>query len=569
LKRRTVLKLLAVVPVAPIVAGCDASTSSSAPTSTSSTSSAAAAKSGRYSLVFDKGSYTVRQKTVSGTGRGTRKVTYHFYEARPYVANPVDTTYQSLTVSVPVEIDGKAVDATGAPIFLDINVGGYTSSAVSNSANGASGGSAPGGSGSGGAPAGGSAPGGGSGPGGGAMPSAGATSSSGSGAYGPGSSKGNGASAGQGVTVGAGGQMVDNGDLALAAGWVVVNPGCRGRDNEKDGTYFGKAPAAIVDLKAAVRYIRANQGRLPGNPDWIVVTGGSAGGALSTLLAASGGSSRYDSYLTELGAADVSDAVFASASYSPITDLDHADMAYEWMWGNLPLNGKLVDQTYSGQLKDNFAGYLESLSLQGLTGFGTLSSGNYSGYLMSAYLEPAATKYLAALTDAARATYLKENSWITWSDGRATFTWAKFLGHVGIRLKSVPAFDSFTLANAENIEFGDTTTNARHFTLYSLRHATGNSGAQLASDLPAKIELMNPMYFLAAKNPSRARNWWIRTGTLDTNTAHTVVGNLAAKAQNLGDNVNSSMYWDGGHAVNDDAPEFISWIAKLTGYAEA
>ena len=50
-------------------------------------------------------------------------------------------------------------------------------------------------------------------------------------------------------------------DLALAAGYVVVSPGCRGRDNKAaDGTYYGKAPAAIVDLKAAVRYIRHNKG---------------------------------------------------------------------------------------------------------------------------------------------------------------------------------------------------------------------------------------------------------------------------------------------------------------------
>jgi len=26
------------------------------------------------------------------------------------------------------------------------------------------------------------------------------------------------------------------------------------------------------------------------------------------------------------------------------------------------------------------------------------------------------------------------------------------------------------------------------------------------------------------------------------------------------------MYWDGGHGDNEDAPEFITWIGKLTGY---
>jgi hypothetical protein len=130
---------------------------------------------------------------------------------------------------------------------------------------------------------------------------------------------------------------------------------------------------------------------------------------------------------------------------------------------------------------------------------------------MTRYLVPAATKYLAALSASGRSEYLRANSGISWNNGAASFTWEKFLAHVGTRMKSVPAFDTFDLSAAENIEFGDQTTNARHFTLYSLRH-----GAELDADLPAKIKMMNPMYFLGQGNPSRAKNWWIRTGTLDT-----------------------------------------------------
>lgn len=116
----------------------------------------------------------------------------------------------------------------------------------------------------------------------------------------------------------------------------------------------------------------------------------------------------------------------------------------------------------------------------------------------------------------------------------------------------------------------DKTTNARHFTLYSLRHATGKANSQLASDLPPKIKMMNPMYFLAHKNPSRARHWSIRTGTLDNNTSHTIAGNLAAITTSLGDNVNSALDWDGGHAVNQDAPEFHRLGRQdHTGYSEA
>ncbi len=219
----------------------------------------------------------------------------------PYVANPVDKDYQSLNVSVPVEIDGKAVDAKNAPILFEIGVGGYMS--VRNSGGNMGG---PGG--------------------------------------GMGAPRNN-------------SNVSSRSDLALAAGYVVVSPGCRGRDNKAaDGTYYGKAPAAIVDLKAAVRYIRHNKGVLPGNSDRIVSVGCSAGGALSALLGASGNSPLYDSYFREIGAADAADNIFASACYSPITDLEHADGAYEWMYGTLPTRSGPVDQELSKQLKASYAG---------------------------------------------------------------------------------------------------------------------------------------------------------------------------------------------------------------------
>jgi len=545
--RRTFLKGLTATAVIPVLSAGGVGGLKRG--SSSSTSGSAATGSGGSSLVFSERGYTVETTTVS-TSSGTKTVTYHFYRAIPYVARPVDSTYQSLDVSVPVKIDGKAVDATGTPVLLDINVAGYTSCAVPSSFGGGGGiSTANGFTGSGGTSSGSGSS---SGPPSGSPPSGIAPPGGAPSRTAPGSG---------------GGQSVGNAQLALAAGWVVISPGCRGRDNvTSSGKYYGKAPAAIVDLKAAVRYLRHNAGRIPGNMKWITSTGGSAGGALSTLLAASGDSPLYESYLNELGAADASDAIYASASYSPITDLDHADMAYEWMYGKLPLNGSLVDQTYSEQLASAFSGYQASLALKGLNGFGPITSANYADYLLQTYLEPAATKYLAALSASSRSSYLAKNSWVTWSGGHATFTWAKFLDHMGSRLKSVPAFDSFTLANAENIEFGDSTTNARHFTLYSLRHATGNARAQLDADLPPKINMMNPMYFIERRNPSRAKHWWVRTGTLDNNTSHTIVGNLAAALDNVGDNVNSSMYWDGGHAVNEDAPEFITWVAKLTGY---
>ncbi len=166
-------------------------------------------------LRFPTGDHTVETIRVETSG-GPREVTYLSYTHIPYVADPVDTKYQSLDVKVPVEVDGTAVSAGDAPIVLVNSVGGFLS--VNNLEKSMRG---PGGE----------------------------------------------------DSVGA-----RHGELALAAGYVVVWPGCRGRDNRaSDGTFYGKAPAGIVDLKAAVRYLRHNKGIVPGNVEWIISTGCSAG----------------------------------------------------------------------------------------------------------------------------------------------------------------------------------------------------------------------------------------------------------------------------------------------------
>ena len=58
----------------------------------------------RGSLVFPKADYTAGTKTVTTSG-GDKKVTYHFYQHLPYVAKPVDANYESMKVSVPVNIE--------------------------------------------------------------------------------------------------------------------------------------------------------------------------------------------------------------------------------------------------------------------------------------------------------------------------------------------------------------------------------------------------------------------------------------------------------------------------------
>ncbi|WP_330269695.1 subtype B tannase [Streptomyces griseorubiginosus] len=499
-------------------------------------------------LVFDPDACTKLTTTVTDTEGTEHAVTYHFWKAITYVSKPVDATYQSLIVSAPVEIDGTAVDASNAPILLANSVGGYMPSSVADATGvgaGGMGGGAPGG----GAPSG--------APTGSAAPTAAASAAPGA----------------NGNTNANGGATSSNQLLALAAGYVVIEPGARGRTlKNASGEYYGTAPAAIVDLKAAVRYIKANKGRIPGDVERIVSAGTSAGGALSALLGASGDSPLYDRLLEEIGAADASDAIFAAGAWCPITDLEHADGAYEWNWGGNALStGKQVDQTVSKELRAQFAEYQASLKLRGLNGFGTLTARNYDAYLVKQYLEPSATRYLAALPDADREAYLAENTFITWKNGKAGFTWAGFLSHVGARKKNTPAFDAFDLSAGENNLFGAGTTANRHFTAYSAKNdTTGLSTRRVASDLPAKLDQMNPMHHLVEKvNGSRSRHWWIRLGTNDTDTSHVVSANLAAAAARLGDDVNHLYYWDQGHGANTDPGDFIAWIAKVTGYKRA
>jgi hypothetical protein len=127
-----------------------------------------------------------------------------------------------------------------------------------------------------------------------------------------------------------------------------------------DGIYQGKAPAAIVDAKAAVRYLRLNDRAMFGNASRIVVNGTSGGGAQSTQLGATGDHADYLPYLAAVGAAGVdasgqssiSDSVYAVVAYCPIQDMGSADIAYEWMFNVLGTRAAVSADQRSGLIVD-------------------------------------------------------------------------------------------------------------------------------------------------------------------------------------------------------------------------
>ena len=136
------------------------------------------------------------------------------------------------------------------------------------------------------------------------------------------------------------------------AGFIYVSADCRGKD-------VG-CPAGVVDLKAAIRYIRANLDVLPGCGDRIVPFGMSGGGSQTAVLGTTGDSELYAPYLEAIGAAETSDAVAAAMCWCPITGLDSADEGHEWSMGVTRSDLDAEFQSYSDVLAAAYAGYVNA-----------------------------------------------------------------------------------------------------------------------------------------------------------------------------------------------------------------
>ncbi|MDO5520308.1 MAG: subtype B tannase [bacterium] len=133
----------------------------------------------------------------------------------------------------------------------------------------------------------------------------------------------------------------------VQSGMILVCVGSRGKESvNADGSYIGKAPDGLVDLKAGIRFLKSNDSTMAGDSNKIVSVGLSAGGAMSALLGTTGNSSDYTSYLEEIGAVmSATDDIYGTMAYCPITNLENSDMTYEWMFTS--------DTTYSGSLGVN------------------------------------------------------------------------------------------------------------------------------------------------------------------------------------------------------------------------
>jgi len=206
-------------------------------------------------------------------------------------------------------------------------------------------------------------------------------------------------------------------------------------------------------------------------------------------LGATGNSPDYEPYLKELGAAEERDDIYASMDYCPITDLPHADLAYEWVFNGVdtyyqspggtlpqkpqgtpvpsgsgdqkdgvsgrPLNAPQESQKgtaltaeqkkVSSRLKALFPAYVNSLGLKDADGnpltLDQKGNGSFKEYIEKTYME-GAQKALDAGTDLSRIDWLKIR------DGKVvSMDLAKYAVYA-TRLKPAPAFPPEKMMNS-------------------------------------------------------------------------------------------------------------------------
>ena len=379
---------------------------------------------------------------------------------------------------------------------------------------------------------------------------------------------------------------------ALSRGYVVASPATRGRTNKaSDGNFIGKAPAVIVDLQAATAYLHANDATMPGNAKRIITNGTSAGGAVSLLQGATGNTADYQPYLQALGAATASTDVYASSAYAPITNLDAADMAYEWSYNGITSFNKVTmgqgelpqanvggapapmqrsvqrvnltndDVAYSDLLKSHFPDYVNNLQLRDRTGvilkLDKKGNGTFKQYVKS-FIIDAANKAKSNGADLSRYSFLildkntglvKDIDW----DAYNSFT---------SRSKAPGAFDSRSNDSGENSLFGTSTSDTNHFTITAALHDTTPNNDVYVEN--AKIvTMMNPMNYLGSPSATNAKYYRIRYGTADSNTSVAIPLIVGTRAQNLGYSVDMSTPFGVDHAGDYDLQDLFNWMDSI------
>ena len=298
----------------------------------------------------------------------------------------------------------------------------------------------------------------------------------------------------------------------LEQGYVHVSVATRGKGTvDDDGKYIGQFPVLIVDLKAGIRFMKANSAYMPGNTESIAMRGHSSGGAVTTMLGASGNAPVFDPYFDAIGAAKATDDILIALCSAPITNLSCADAAYEWFHrankeyylfksmsvdkeGNKILENVGPDTFYtlgsnklggrhegklSALLYDWFTNYVRRLGFDlgddgrsgtFYTGLAEVYSRALTEYVRRYEQLPAARQQSGVTTGAGYIDYLVENKngneWFDWDKNTKTATVKSFDSMVYNfinRGKMCPSLDSYNYRSNENDAFVAPDGTRRHF----------------------------------------------------------------------------------------------------------
>lgn len=365
---------------------------------------------------------------------------------------------------------------------------------------------------------------------------------------------------------------------ALQHGYVVVAPAIRGRVLKNEaGEYIGKAPACVVDYKAAVRYLRHFAKDLPGDVEKIITNGTSAGGALSSLMGATGNHPDYEEYLSEIGAAEERDDIFAASCYCPIINLDNADMAYEWQFldvnryhrrkmimdeGGRPTFTPVDDDMSELQIKTSrelaklFPDYVNGLRLKDENGrileLDKTGNGTFKEYMKQVVMKSAQRAMESGID-------ISDKGWLTVCDGKVIDVDLHEYAKDITRMKTAPAFDALTMDSAENDLFGSETINLRHFTEYGKVNSL--CGGELAEDIVVKM--LNPMNYVEDEKATKTQHWRIRHGECDRDTSLAISAMLVLKLKEQNCEVDYHSPWNVPHSGDYDLDELFAWIDEI------
>jgi hypothetical protein len=411
---------------------------------------------------------------------------------------------------------------------------------------------------------------------------------------------------------------------ALKAGYVIANVGCRSRlsgAQDTAGNYIAHSPAQVVDVKAAIRYLRYNDAAMPGTTKRIIITGTSGGGALGVAIAADGNSPDYYPYLSEIGAAGVTcnggtcsstlnDDIFGTVLYCPITDLAHMDAAYEWMYGQTrkelgtytfnntvtPYSTAQLDA--SDRYATDYVPYFNGLGLRDEKGK-RLTAPHFLDVIKAAAergVEKACREVTPAqmTADINGSTY-PVSDWYTLDNAtcKATVDMDKYLYFVAknTQLKLIPASDNvgsplpFIPPFSESTVAGSTSQPYSNFTEWAWNHnALPGDGVGLddtglvwrhfiqtaaGKAVVKQMDMSNPMSYLVSGAGDAAPYWYFRHGMKDRDTSFDVPVALYYAVLNSSDvsNANFNLAWLKPHSGDYDVPEAYEWVAEAVDNA--